>query len=62
MPRGLAPAAKIATLRWAAANGIPRDCTANDDTNAPMLASNRRLAHRSGDRLLTFRHTIRAER
>jgi RimJ/RimL family protein N-acetyltransferase len=44
--RGLATLAKLAQLRWAAAEGIERIVTDNDDANAPMLAVNRRLGYR----------------
>jgi RimJ/RimL family protein N-acetyltransferase len=40
---GLATLAKLAQLRWAAENGIERIVTDNDERNAPMLATNRRL-------------------
>ena len=56
--RGLALAAKIATMRWAAANGITRVSTANDDTNAPMLAINARLGYEPLGRLLTMRREL----
>src|SRR3954469_6605448 len=56
--RGLALAAKIATMRWAAANGITRVSTANDDTNAPMLAINARLGYKPLGRLLTMRRGL----
>jgi GNAT superfamily N-acetyltransferase len=56
--RGFALAAKIATMRWAAANGITRVSTANDDTNAPMLAINARLGYEPLGRLLTMRREL----
>ena len=43
--RGLALAVKLASIEWAAANGITRMLTFNDATNAPMLAVNRRLGY-----------------
>ena len=43
--RGLATLVKLAQLRWAAANGIERVVTDNDQRNAPMLAVNRRLGY-----------------
>jgi GNAT superfamily N-acetyltransferase len=43
--RGLALAVKLATTHWAAANGITQIVTDNDETNAPMLAINRRLGY-----------------
>lgn len=44
--RGLARAAKLASIRWAAENGITQIAATNDETNAPMLAVNRRLGFR----------------
>lgn len=44
--RGLARAAKLATIRWAAANGITTILTSNHDENAPMLGLNRSLGYR----------------
>ncbi len=43
--RGLADTVKRASLRWAAENGIRAAWTTNDETNAPMLAVNRRLGY-----------------
>ena len=43
--RGLAALVKLASLRWAAANGVTTVWTSNDETNAPMLAVNRRLGY-----------------
>jgi GNAT superfamily N-acetyltransferase len=43
--RGLALAVKLATTGWAAENGIAQIVTMNDETNAPMLAVNRRLGY-----------------
>lgn len=43
--RGLARAAKVATIRWAAETGLRFLVTSNDDTNAPMLALNERLGY-----------------
>jgi GNAT superfamily N-acetyltransferase len=48
--RGLALAVKLASIRWAAENGITMMATANDETNAPMLAINRRLGYRPAGR------------
>jgi GNAT superfamily N-acetyltransferase len=44
--RGLALAAKVASARWAAANGFQRILTENVQANAGMLAINRRLGYR----------------
>jgi GNAT superfamily N-acetyltransferase len=44
--RGLGRAAKLGSIRWAAAHGITSMSTINDETNAPMLAINRRLGYR----------------
>lgn len=43
--RGLARLAKLGTIRWAAANGIERMVTGNDQDNAGMLALNRALGY-----------------
>ena len=56
--RGLALAAKIAAMRWAAANGITRVSTVNDDTNVPMLAINARLGYEPLGRLVTMRRDL----
>jgi GNAT superfamily N-acetyltransferase len=52
--RGLALAVKLASIQWAAANGITRMLTLNDATNAPMLAVNRRLGYESIGRRLEW--------
>jgi len=43
--RGLARLVKLASLRWAAEQGITSVWTTNDETNAPMVAVNRRLGY-----------------
>ena len=43
--RGLARAVKLASFRWAAANGVTSMLTYNDATNAAMLAVNVRLGY-----------------
>ncbi len=43
--RGLGLAVKLASIEWAAANGITALMTTNDERNAPMLAINRRLGY-----------------
>lgn len=53
--RGLALAAKLASIRWAVANGITTIATSNDETNAPMLAINRRLGYRPAGRRVEYR-------
>lgn len=52
--RGLAHAVKLATMHWAAANGITQISTTNDETNAAMLAVNRRLGYRPGGRRVEY--------
>lgn len=44
--RGLARAAKVASIRWAAESGLKHLVTSNDSTNAPMLGLNERLGYR----------------
>ena len=44
--RGLAIAVKLASARWARANGFKRILTENDESNAGMLAINERLGYR----------------
>jgi GNAT superfamily N-acetyltransferase len=56
--RGLALAAKRAALRWAAEQGFTRVSTGNDETNAPMLAINRRLGYKPIGRMLTYRRRL----
>ena len=52
--RGLALAVKIATTRWAAEHGVRQIVTTNDETNAPMLAVNRRLGYRPAGRHVEY--------
>jgi GNAT superfamily N-acetyltransferase len=52
--RGLALACKIASMRWAAANGITGVATTNDETNAAMLAVNRKLGYRPIGRMVEY--------
>jgi RimJ/RimL family protein N-acetyltransferase len=52
--RGLARAAKQASLVWAAAHGITAVWTHNDEQNAPMLAVNARLGYRPAARLVEY--------
>ena len=44
--RGLARLAKLAAIRWCAANGITSLVTGNDTTNTDMLALNEHLGYR----------------
>ena len=43
--RGLARLAKVATIRWAAENGLTEIVTGNDPDNLPMRELNRRLGY-----------------
>jgi len=52
--RGLAFAVKLATTNWAASNGVTQIVTTNDETNAPMLAVNRRLGYRQIGRRVEY--------
>jgi GNAT superfamily N-acetyltransferase len=52
--RGLALAVKLASIGWAAQNGIVQLATRNDETNAPMLAINRRLGYRPAARRVEY--------
>jgi GNAT superfamily N-acetyltransferase len=52
--RGLARAVKIASTRWAAANGIRQMVTTNDETNASMLAVNTRLGYAPAGRRVEY--------
>jgi GNAT superfamily N-acetyltransferase len=63
--RGLARAVKLASTRWAADNGITQIATTNDETNAAMLAVNKRLGYRPAGRrveLLLEREGLLRER
>jgi GNAT superfamily N-acetyltransferase len=57
--RGLARAVKLATTHWAAANGITQITTTNDETNAAMLAVNRRLGYQPGGRRVEYLRELR---
>ncbi|HEU5362477.1 MAG TPA: GNAT family N-acetyltransferase [Gaiellaceae bacterium] len=52
--RGLALAVKLASIEWAARNGIVQLATRNDETNAPMLAINRKLGYRPAARRVEY--------
>ena len=59
--RGLAEKVKRASLRWAAENGIRAVWTTNDETNAAMLAINRRLGYVSRMRRVEYLRDASAE-
>jgi GNAT superfamily N-acetyltransferase len=52
--RGLALSAKLASIAWAAANGVTVLVTYNDAMNAPMLAVNKRLGYEPGGRRVEY--------
>lgn len=52
--RGLAYAAKVASILWAKEHGIREMATGNDELNAPMLAINRRLGFRPAGRRVEY--------
>jgi GNAT superfamily N-acetyltransferase len=52
--RGHAVAVKLASIEWAAANGLTKLVTYNDATNAPMLAINARLGYRFAGRRVEY--------
>jgi GNAT superfamily N-acetyltransferase len=52
--RGLGLAVKLASIEWAKAHGITQLVTRNDETNAPMLAINRRLGYRPSGRRVEY--------
>jgi ribosomal protein S18 acetylase RimI-like enzyme len=52
--RGLGLAVKLASIAWAREHGITEMVTDNDETNAPMLAINRRLGFRPTRRRLEY--------
>lgn len=52
--RGLGLAAKLGSLHWAAEHGVTQVATRNDETNAPMLAINRRLGYRPAGRHVEY--------
>ena len=45
---------KLASVRWAAENGITQLVTTNDETNGPMLAVNRRLGYEPAGRRVEY--------
>jgi GNAT superfamily N-acetyltransferase len=52
--RGLATLAKLASIRWAAEQGIVSIATTNDERNAPMLAINRKLGYEPVARIVEY--------
>jgi RimJ/RimL family protein N-acetyltransferase len=52
--RGLALAAKLASIEWASGHGVTRLFTTNDERNAPMLAINRRLGFEPAGRRVEY--------
>jgi RimJ/RimL family protein N-acetyltransferase len=56
--RGLGLACKLASIRWAAENGVTVMATTNDETNAPMLAINERLGYRPAGRRVEYERPI----
>jgi GNAT superfamily N-acetyltransferase len=52
--RGLGSAVKLASIAWAREHGIVELVTDNDETNAPMLAINRRLGFRPARRRVEY--------
>src|SRR5205823_6240984 len=57
--RGLARLVKLATVRWAVANGVRRIATGNDSTNRDMLALNEHMGYRTMPDFLVFARTLR---
>jgi RimJ/RimL family protein N-acetyltransferase len=56
--RGLATAAKLATIHWARSNWIERILTNNDAENAPMLAINRHLGYKPVKFLIDYERDV----
>jgi RimJ/RimL family protein N-acetyltransferase len=52
--RGLATLAKLASINWAARNGIVSITTTNDERNAGMLAINRKLGYEPVGRVVEY--------
>jgi GNAT superfamily N-acetyltransferase len=57
--RGLGLAVKLASIAWASEHGITQIATRNDETNAPMLAINRRLGYRPSGRRVEWLKPLR---
>jgi RimJ/RimL family protein N-acetyltransferase len=45
---------KLASIGWARSHGITQLATRNDETNAPMLAINRRLGYQPAGRHVEY--------
>jgi GNAT superfamily N-acetyltransferase len=56
--RGLALGVKLATVRWAAENGVSRIYTSNHEDNEPMRAVNRKLGYRVVAELVDYEREI----
>jgi GNAT superfamily N-acetyltransferase len=56
--RGLGLAVKLASIHWAAGHGATMMATHNDETNAPMLAINRRLGYVPAGRRVEWRKAL----
>jgi predicted GNAT superfamily acetyltransferase len=56
--RGLGLACKLASIGWAAENGITLMATTNDEANAPMLAINERLGYEPAGRRVEFERPV----
>jgi GNAT superfamily N-acetyltransferase len=56
--RGLGLAVKLASIDWAARNGIVQLATRNDEQNAPMLAINRKLGYRPAARRVEYLRAV----
>jgi GNAT superfamily N-acetyltransferase len=52
--RRLGLAVKLASIAWARSHGITQIATSNDETNAPMLAINRRLGYQPAGRRVEY--------
>jgi GNAT superfamily N-acetyltransferase len=59
--RGLGLAVKLASIAWAKEHGITQIATRNDETNAAMLAINRRLGYRFGGRRVEWLKKLTTE-
>ena len=60
--RGLGLAVKLASIAWARERRIARMVALNDETNAPMLAINRRLGYVPAGRRVEYSRSLKRER